>query len=123
MDETKLEEYIIKTAQDNMYCLYNVEGDFEQVSVEGLLTQWEGMELNLVVYRRTFDKKILLHYPNITEGSWEGGNPGETYTLTMNENETLAFDGSNGKLVDNDGDVIRCYTRRRQRKNNQRSQE
>jgi hypothetical protein len=120
LGKRKLEKYIKDTAQDEEFCLFNINGDFQQVSVRGLLTKWEGIEMNLVVYRREFDNKILLNYPNEIEGSWEGGNPGDAYSLILNENETLPFDGTNGKLVDNDGEVIRCYTRGKKKPKKQR---
>ena len=70
------------------------------------------------VYRRAGDNKALLHFPasaRATMDYWEGDGPDDHYTLTMKDGSVIddeaervitKFDGSNGVLKDNDGEVV-----------------
>jgi hypothetical protein len=107
MSDSELEALIQTTAQDDTLCFYNVEGDFDVVSVDNLLTKWEGVEVELMVYRRESDNKILVKYP--IDLTWEGSKPGEQYRLEMNVKNETTFNGENGRLLDANGDEIKCY--------------
>ena len=91
---------------------FNVDGDFEIVSIDNLHTEWEGEAFEIVVYRRRADAKILVKYPSesSSEGSssWEGNRPDDKYCLAMYET-SAKFNGENGRLVDTDGEKIKCY--------------
>jgi hypothetical protein len=111
----KLEAFIQETAADEAFCHYNVSGDFKRVSVDDLIAMWENekglveKEEEVVVYFRAADSKILLMYPE-EKDSWEGSNDDDRYLLIMDEVGAL-FHGGNGRLLDSDGDEIKCYSR------------
>jgi hypothetical protein len=48
-------------------------------------------------------------YPE-EKDSWEGSNDDDRYLLIMDEVGAL-FHGGNGRLLDSDGDEIKCYSR------------
>lgn len=83
----------------------------EKVSVDGLVAEWEGDVQPVHVYKRA-DRAIVLYYP--TDKTWEGTAPGKPYGLTMDESKfkrgrASFFDGTNGVLRDDEGEVIECY--------------
>ena len=43
-------------------------GRLKQVSVDGLVTNWEGAALPVIVYFRNDDSEVKLNYPNDDQG-------------------------------------------------------
>ncbi|CAB9503288.1 expressed unknown protein [Seminavis robusta] len=98
--------------------------DLKLVSVEkNLFTAWKendeecSRDLALMVYQRISDGKIVLRY--VTEGDdalcpdeYEGHLEHERYRLEMNS-PGEKFDGSNGRLLDTDGELIEVHLGRR----------
>ena len=94
----------------------DLHGEFRLVSDRRLHIKDEMRRVN--VYLRAGDNKALLHFPPRAGEDveyWEGDEPGDHYTVSMNggsviddeaERGITAFDGSNGVLKDNDGDVV-----------------
>jgi len=118
-----LEALLQTAAKNESLCFFNVTGDFEVVSADNLQTKWDGEVFKIEVYRRLLDGKILVKYLNdntdVGFSSWEGSKPGDTYRLEMNVKDAK-FNGVNGKLLDTDGDDIKCFcksTRQRGAKN------
>jgi len=86
-------------------------GRLKQVSVDGLVTNWEGAALPVIVYFRNDDSKVILNYPTDDQGQWEGHRETDSFTLRMSVDDTNGrFDGTNGKLLSSDGEEIKCWT-------------
>lgn len=109
-----------------------LKGDFVLASVPNLVCVWEENDNNenahadvtidnifeMRIYVRPADNKVLIYYPNDdtdTGMSWEGTEPGKNYRMERHEEpersiaEAGWFNGSNGKLYDDDGGPIFCY--------------
>ena len=85
---------------------------FEQVSVD-LFTVWNESDYRVVVLRRKADGKIVLRYPvQNDDDEYEGHRAEENYRLSMSDptRQTL-FDGSNGTLIDTDGNEVKMFTK------------
>jgi hypothetical protein len=78
------------------------------ISIVPIWTEMDGDYFNAAVYSipdkleetKGHLRPVLIHHP--VDGSWEGCEGG--YTLQLNEDATL-FDGTNGTLLDGDGEV------------------
>ncbi len=94
---------------------------FEQVSVENLEAEEEtncGVYSKVRVYRRRYNKTCRFYLYWVNYEMWDPEFESQTFTLTMGKSPrkrksgggvgSQLFDGENGVLKDNDGDVIRC---------------
>ena len=118
----ELDEYLNRMATQDDLVFYHIElvgvkGDFQCVSDSRLHTSWEDGDWKVQVFRRDADGKVLLQYPEEQkepekrEGDgWEGHESGNHYRLEMNRNARGAlFDGTNGRLWDDEGKEIKCF--------------
>lgn len=129
-DYHELDDYLVKMAAQDDLVFYHVElsgikGDFQCVSDSRLHTRWDGGLWQVVVYRRAADGKVLLRNPNKQvkkEGDgWKGHESGQHYRLEMQRRTTSdLFDGANGKLLDGEGNEIKCFLVQRQNKKRKR---
>ncbi|CAB9520757.1 expressed unknown protein [Seminavis robusta] len=90
------------------------ENEYATRSVPGLYTTFEGRDLRVIVLQRKADGKILLRYPSPVKGGGddcEGNNPSDKYVLEMNDDEL--FDGTNGRVLDNKRDEVKCFMRQK----------
>ena len=89
------------------------QGDFMRVSTADLFTLWEGKELEVEVHRRKLDGKVVLKYPHRGASKTfevEGMKEIDNYRLVMDQgSEKSVFNGSNGQVLDTDGQLIRIY--------------
>ena len=79
------------------------------VSSENLHTIWEGKSFAIHVFRVTNDSnpnRVRIQYP--ADDTWEG-LADVVYTLETQGTRHTKFDGTNGTLRDDEGNVISCY--------------
>jgi hypothetical protein len=87
---------------------------YQLVSQPGLHTLWDEEEFYVEIYRRDCDGKVLLRYPSAKNGrqedEFEGHNPEDKFRLVMNTGyEVALFDGTNGALLDTEGQKVDIY--------------
>lgn len=102
---------LVATEQVGGGALDATEGaGMELVSVDGLMAKWEGVSFPVQVYRSVDDDSVCLYYPS--DNTWEGRN--KHYSLRMKQRKRTRrqqlFDGRNGSLLDEEGNLIVCST-------------
>jgi hypothetical protein len=78
-----------------------------------MYTMWEENELRVLVFRRRTDGKVILKYPAESadvDDEFEGHLDKDNYQLIMNNpNIQELFNGTNGRLLDTDGDAVMIF--------------
>jgi hypothetical protein len=89
-------------------------GEFRLVSVKGLHLEYDGIFHKASLFRRDVDNRVLIYYSDSND--WEGSKSSDHYQIKWSNlskdasNKQIMFDGSNGSLLDSDGNTINTQT-------------